>query len=190
MKKYIFTIALVCIVMALTACDTSASIGVISGTDEKNSSSISSSQESSSSVPEVSSSSEPEFEANPSAAIEEIYLNIDMMGLVDAQDEDVTDRFLIPMDIVDEYSIKYSLGRFGVADTYIVKPADGQMEEVERKLADIKDTRIREFEKYDVMNSYSISQNAEIYIRGEYVIMVMLEDNEGAKNIIKKYIPN
>lgn len=182
MKKNILLATLILSMTLLTACQKdAAAIGIIAGTDKPSSSSASSSE---------SSSSAPEFEANPQAAIDELYMDIDMMGLVDAQDEDLTDRFLIPLEIVDSYAIRYSMGRFGVADTYIIKPVKGKEEEVEDKLLDIKDSRIKEFEKYNIMDSYPISQNAEVYIRGEYVIMVMHQDNAGAKDIIKKYIPN
>ena len=49
-----------------------------------------------------------------------------MRGLVDAQDEDVTDRFQMNLENIESYNIRYSLGRFGVADTFIIKPAEGK----------------------------------------------------------------
>ena len=56
-------------------------------------------------------------------------------------------------------------------------------------LAAVKNSRIEEFEKYDILGAYEISKNAEIYIRGDYVIMVMHQDNDAAKKIIEEYIP-
>lgn len=63
--------------------------------------------------------SQPAQEANPAGAIEKIYETIEMRGLVDAQDEDVTDRFQMNLENIESYNIRYSLGRFGVADTFI-----------------------------------------------------------------------
>ena len=62
--------------------------------------------------------SQPAQEANPAGAIEKIYETIEMRGLVDAQDEDVTDRFQMNLENIESYNIRYSLGRFGVADLY------------------------------------------------------------------------
>ena len=39
------------------------------------------------------------------------------------------------------------------------------------------------------MGAYEISKDAEIYTRGDYVIMVMHQDNDAAKKIIEEYIP-
>ena len=128
-------------------------------------------------------------EAHPEEAIAKIYENIEMRGLVDAQDEDVTDRFLMNMENIESYNIRYSLGRFGVADTYIIKPVEGKETDVWDDLAQVKNARIEEFESYDILNSFEISKAAEIYTRGDYVIMVMHEDNEAVKKIIEEYIP-
>ena len=113
--------------------------------------------------------SQPAQEANPAGAIEKIYETIEMRGLVDAQDEDVTDRFQMNLENIESYNIRYSLGRFGVADA---KPA-----------------RIEEFAQDHILGAYEISQYAEIYTRGDYVIMVMHQDNDAAKKIIEEYIP-
>ena len=52
-----------------------------------------------------------------------------------------------------------------------------------------KDDRIREFVNYDVYNSSAIAENAVIFERGGYVVMLMLEDNDSARRIIERYIP-
>ena len=44
-------------------------------------------------------------------------------------------------------------------------------------------------DRYDVYNSASIAENALIFERGGYVVMLMLEDNDSARSIIEKYIP-
>ena len=128
--------------------------------------------------------SQPAQEANPAGAIEKIYETIEMRGLVDAQDEDVTDRFQMNLENIESYNIRYSLGLFGVADTFIIKPAEGKESDVWDDLAAVKNARIEEFEKYDILGAYEISKDAEIYTRGDYVIMVMHQDNDAAKKII------
>lgn len=76
-----------------------------------------------------------------------------------------------------------------MADTFIIKPAEGKESDVWDDLAAVKNARIEEFEKYDILGAYEISKDAEIYTRGDYVIMVMHQDNDAAKKIIEEYIP-
>lgn len=52
-------------------------------------------------------------------------------------------------------------------------------------LAAVKNARIEEFEKYDILGAYEISKDAEIYTRGDYVIMVMHQDNDAAKKLLR-----
>ena len=134
--------------------------------------------------------SQPAQEANPAGAIEKIYETIEMRGLVDAQDEDVTDRFQMNLENIESYNIRYSLGRFGVADTFIIKPAEGKESDVWDDLAAVKNARIEEFEKYDILGAYEISKDAEIYTRGDYVIMVMHQDNDAAKKLLRNTSPH
>ena len=90
-------------------------------------------------------------EANPAGAIEKIYETIEMRGLVDAQDEDVTDRFQMNLENIESYNIRYSLGPVQGWRTpllsnrqrarkamYYGRPGGGQ------------NARIEEFEKYDI----------------------------------------
>lgn len=52
-----------------------------------------------------------------------------------------------------------------------------------------KTTGFWEFVNYDVYNSSAIAENAVIFERGGYVVMLMLEDNDSARRIVERYIP-
>ena len=125
---------------------------------------------------------------NPEAAIEEIYSEITINGIEDIDEEILTDKFEINMDDVDQYWAKYSAKNYGVSDMFIIKPIEGSEENIEEAFESIKKIRIEEFTNYDVYNSLEITKKSVIYTQGDYIIMLMLEDNNRAKEIINKYI--
>lgn len=127
--------------------------------------------------------------ADPEGAVKEIYAEVTIDDVNMLLIEDVEEQFDISMEDLDDFCVVTTSGRFGLADTAILKPAQGKRDALREALYQYRDRRIKEFEKYDVRNSTSISQNAVIYGQGEYLIMLMLEDNDAAKDIIDKYIP-
>ncbi|MEM1485245.1 DUF4358 domain-containing protein [Oscillospiraceae bacterium PP1C4] len=127
--------------------------------------------------------------AEPQKALEKIYENIDIIGILPAIDSVMEDQFNISPDLLDEYYVNYSSGRYGVADVFILKPAKDQLLNVRELLEQVKLNRIKEFENYDIHNSYQIAQDAEIFEQDDYVIMLMLDDSEAARKIIDQYLP-
>lgn len=142
---------------------------------------------------EQSSSPQP----NPEAAIKAIYTALgDRIGVVTPSEKEVeTVVGLAPAD-VDRAFIRYVETDFGASDVYIVRPMPGEdkkgvshKDNVTAALKNRKESRIREFANYDVYNSTTISENAAIFERGGYVVMLMLEDNAAARTILEKHIP-
>lgn len=100
------------------------------------------------------------------------------------------------LDDVEKAYVRYVETDFGADDVYIILPKDGEdengnshHENVLAVLRERKDDRIREFVNYDVYNSSAIAENAVIFERGGYVVMLMLEDNDSARRIVERYIP-
>ncbi|MEE0211922.1 MAG: DUF4358 domain-containing protein [Negativibacillus sp.] len=136
--------------------------------------------------------------AKPQRALEQIYSQLGKrIGLV----EEPTAEQIAAVVGLDEKDyeqayIRYVESDFGADDVYIVLPKEGKDEEgvshrenILSQLRERKDFRTREFANYDVYNSASIAENALIFERGGYVVMLMLEDNDSARSIIEKYIP-
>ncbi|MBC8585894.1 DUF4358 domain-containing protein [Youxingia wuxianensis] len=140
-------------------------------------------------VPQEHSSGEVLEEADPQGALDEIYKTIDMKGLEDADDTVLTEKFFIDTSKLEEYYVKYSSGRYGVADVFILKASPEDTPSIRESLEQVKLNRMKEFENYDIHNSYGIAQNAQVFEQGGYVIMLMLEDLDGAREIIDRYIP-
>lgn len=91
-------------------------------------------------------------------------------------------------DVVEFYG-RISSENGGLADVIMILPEDGKRESVSLALSKYKENRIAEFENYDILDAYSIAQNAVIYEQGDYVILLMLADNDAARAIIDEYIP-
>ena len=135
--------------------------------------------------------------ASPQKAIEQIYQELGKrIGLVEPTAEQLeTVVGLDPEDVKEAY-VRYVEGDFGADDVYIILPKEGKNEDGESyrehvlaQLKERKDSRTREFANYDVYNSTEIAENAVIFERGGYVVMLRLEDNESARRIVERYIP-
>lgn len=128
--------------------------------------------------------------ADPEGALKEIYSQVERKtGLVDADDAVVSDVMGFDLQVIDEYYIRYMETDYGASDVYIIKPTEGEEETVREDLKNWQESRIRAFSGYDIYNSTAISENAMIFRRGDYLVMLMLEDNDTARSIIDEYIP-
>lgn len=129
-------------------------------------------------------------EADPQTALEEIYaLQERSGGLVDATDEIMTDVMGFDLELIEEYYVRYMETDFGCSDVYIIKAAEDQQEAVRQAMKNWQESRIRAFNGYDIYDSSSISENGVIFQRGEYLVLLMLEDNDAARAVIEQYIP-
>lgn len=134
---------------------------------------------------------------DPQGALERIYATLGRrIGLVEPTPEQLeTVVGLDPDDYTSAY-VRYVETDFGADDVYIVLPKEGEdengnshRENILSQLRERKDARVREFANYDVYNSAAIAENAIIFERGGYVVMLMLEDNDAARSIVERYIP-
>ncbi len=126
----------------------------------------------------------------PEQAITDIYFNVSIMGVQDATPQRLEDDFGIDPSIYTSLYGKYTDGRFGIADVIIMRPKAGKEDEVREALQTIKLSRMSLFQNYDIYNSYSIAENGIIYQRGDYTILLMIDNDEAVQEIIDSYIPN
>ena len=127
--------------------------------------------------------------ADPETALEKIYEQLTRTtGLVDADDDIVSDVMGFDLETIEEYWIRYMETDFGASDVYIIKPVEGQEDTVRKDMKEWQESRIRAFSGYDIYNSTAISENAVIFTRGDYLVMLMLEDNDEARSILETYI--
>ncbi|MBR5485708.1 MAG: DUF4358 domain-containing protein [Oscillospiraceae bacterium] len=130
------------------------------------------------------------LKANPQGAIEEIYAGCSIKNLGRATDTEAVEEIGLSLEDVRTHYIMYSKGNYGVKDTYIVSPIPGHEAQVKAQLEARQDAMIRQYEHYDIYESYSISLGAVIYEQGEYIIMLMHDDNDAVRDVIDRYIPS
>lgn len=128
--------------------------------------------------------------ADPEKALDLIYEGFNQeMGLVIPDDDEVENVVGLDLDAIDEYHIRYLNPDFGASDVYIVKPKEDRDDAVRDMLKKRQEARIREFTDYDIYNSTEIAENSVLFSRGDYLILLMMEDNESAREIIETCIP-
>jgi hypothetical protein len=127
--------------------------------------------------------------ADPQGAIEEIYASLEEYSAQRLDTEAIFEIMGITGYQTEESYVYYSDPKSGLADIAIIKPSGNSKDVIREGLYSFKDQRIREFENYNILDAYTIAQDSLIYDQGEYVILLMLEDNEAAKTIIDYYIP-
>ena len=130
-----------------------------------------------------------EEEEAAAQALEEIYETVDVRGLAFANRDQLKNKFFINPDYLEEFHVKYASGRYGVADVFLLKPYPEYRADVRESLEQVKVSRVKEFENFDIYNSYRIAQDAVIFEQGEYVVMLMLDDTETARAVINRHLP-
>lgn len=127
--------------------------------------------------------------AKPQDAVVAIYESLSSYKAETLRFIDLRETIGINASSVSEYFGKISDPNEGLADVLILLPKDQERENVSLALSKYKEKRMASFENYDILDAYSISQNAVIYEQGGYIIMLMLLDNDAARKIIDEYIP-
>lgn len=125
----------------------------------------------------------------PEDALAEIYFNVDILGVQEATSRKLADDFgLDPLHWLSVHG-RYTNGRFGIADVFFIRPRAGHEDDVRECLETIKASRINLFRDFDVYDSYSIAVNGSIYQWGDYYILLMIDNEEEVREIIRTYIP-
>ena len=120
--------------------------------------------------------------------LDEIYESSKIFGIKKATDEDMEEIFGFDLDDILDYSVRFSEKGYGVADIFIIRPTAKGEENVFDCLRQIKENKIAEAENYDIYGSLELAKNAEIYSRGDYIIMLMIADEANIKSQINSLI--
>lgn len=131
-------------------------------------------------------------EPDPETAVQKVYEEI----VPDARTRPLTrnvflENFPELEEVAEQYYGRISDPNGGLADLIIIKRAEGtgNRDKVRDALWQYQEKRINQFENYDILNAFSISRDAEVFDQGDYVVLLMMPDNEAAREIIDQYIP-
>ena len=127
--------------------------------------------------------------ADPEAAVEAIYDSLEEYEAQPLTDWRLEEKLGIRQSDVEGYYGKISNPNSGLCDVVIIRPKPETREAVRLSLGKYIERRIAQFKDYDILNAYAIAQGAVAFEQGDYVILLMLQDNESARNIIDRYFP-
>lgn len=101
------------------------------------------------------------------------------------------EQYYLDLGDITDYEVRSAEGKFGVADVVLLHVKNDTAEKAIESLELRKDDRIYEFSNYDVLDSYTIAMEADIYQADELVVMLMLPDESKTKamEIIESFIP-
>lgn len=125
-----------------------------------------------------------------SDALDAIYFNVSIMGVQEATRESISSDFGLDADLFSEVYGRYTDGRFGVADVFIVRPASGKESQARDALISIRTSRTSLFKNYNIYGASSIAENGVIYSRGDYLILLMIENSDSVRDTLASYIPS
>ena len=122
-------------------------------------------------------------------ALNDIYYDVSIMGIQEATEESLAKDFGLDSSIFSEVYGRYTDGRFGIADVYIVRAAAGQEAAAREALITIRTARTSLFKNYNIYGASSLAEGGTIYSRGEYLILLMIDQSENVRATLNDYIP-
>lgn len=134
-------------------------------------------------------------DADPERAVAEVYATLPDARAEELTEERFAEYFPDLADITEMYAGKISDPVGGLADVIIIRPvADEENAQTVRQtvhdaLLSYQETRVREFENYDILDSLTIATEAQVFAQGDYEVLLMLPDNDAAREIIDRYLP-
>ena len=128
-------------------------------------------------------------EGDPAQALVDIYFDVDMLGLQDATKENLEMEFDLDPDLYSNVWGKFTDGRFGIADVLIFQPRTGREDELREELERIKLDRMDFFKDFDVYNAYHLASEGVVFQRGEYAILMMIDNSDQVRSILEQYLP-
>jgi len=140
-------------------------------------------------VPEQANIRETVTVAKPQDAVDKIYSSLDGYKANPVTALQIEELLSIGERDIDAFYGKISDPTGGLSDVLIIEPKSDRRGDVQLALSKYKEKRMAQFENYDILDAYPISQNAVIYDQGDYIIMLMLADNDAARRIVDEHIP-
>jgi len=127
--------------------------------------------------------------ADPQGAADAIYETLTGRSVEKLDSQGLQNVLNISVLDTKSYLVYYSNPLNGLCDLAIIEPEDDKRDDIRKALFAYKESRMEEFRNYDILDSFEIAENAEIYEQDEYLILLMLPNNDAAQEIIDEKIP-
>jgi len=126
---------------------------------------------------------------DPERAVEAIYRSLEGGVVQRVSDDELSEVFGLESHMVVEAVVYVSEPTGGLRDIAVVKPAPDMEEQAREALNQYAASRAAEFRNYDILDSYPIASGAVVFIQGDHLVMLMLPDNDAAREILNRYLP-
>lgn len=186
MKKITAILLALLLTAALTACSgkESSSSSAPSG-ESAGSSETSSSQSSEASGPSDESSAAQGTTAED--FVREVVDAIPDLSLSPIDEQMLTEMYHVNMDDVEEFYGETSMINVHAFDFVVVKAKEGRADAVKEALETRKQDLINEFARYPVNNNDVSTKNAQVLVKGNYVILLVTKDYDTPTGILENY---
>lgn len=128
--------------------------------------------------------------SDPEQLLDDIFIDVDVRGIEEADETVLFEKFGISEDLYQEQFVRYSNGRYGLADVFILQPYLGQEEALHEALVQTKLNRIVEFKNYDIYNALAYAEDGQIFDVDGYTVLVMMENAEEVRSLIEASLVN
>lgn len=128
--------------------------------------------------------------ADPQQAMDEIYQLFSERTVTRLDGDLLEGEFGIRETQVVSHWVYVSDNVGKLANVAIIQPLSSERDTVREALYVYKETQAEEYKDYDIIDSYAIAEGAEVFDQGDFVILLMLPDNDAGREIIDKYIPS
>ncbi len=128
-------------------------------------------------------------DADPRGAAEAIYEAMENNQAQELDAKGLLDYYTITAAEVSSFVVFRTDAKNGLCDLAIISPASGTRDKIRDALYLYKERRMEEFRNYDILDAFTIAQNAVVLDQGDYVVLLMLPDNETAQELLDSYIP-
>lgn len=128
--------------------------------------------------------------ADPVGAVDAIYQSLESEpDLTQVEKDSLADVFGVSAADVDDVVAYQSNPKNGLCDVALILPKAGKADDVREALLQYAALRAESFKNYDILSAYSIAQNTAVFSQGDYVVMLMLPDNDRGREILDDYMP-
>ena len=127
---------------------------------------------------------------DPERAVEAIYQSLEGGSIDRVSGEELDEVFGLAPYMVVEAVAYVSDVTAGLRDIAIIMPAPNYEEQAREALNQYAAARAASFRNYDILGSYSIASGAVVFNQGDHLVMLMLPDNDAAREILDQYLPS
>ena len=130
-----------------------------------------------------------EVAADPQAAADAIYATVENCKNEKLDAAGLGSFYNISSVDTEQFLVYRTDPASKLCDLAIILPKEDKRDRIRESLQLYKEKRMAEFKDYDLFDAHKIAEGAVIYDQGDYLVMLMLPDNESAQELINAHIP-